>query len=67
MTRASQLTAGTHSAWPFTENAERESRSWPVTSLMVNPSRLTCAAEKPIASRSFSTGPETPPRTVQAP
>ncbi len=67
MTRVSQLTLGLNSIWPLIEKAERESMSWPVMSLTVNPSRLTWATEKPTASLSLMTGPDTPPRTVQAP
>ena len=67
MTRVSQLTFGLKSTWPLIENAERVSMSWPVMSLTVNPSRLTWATEKPTASLSAITGPDTPPRTVQAP
>ena len=59
--------SGLNSTWPFTEKADRESMSLPVTSLTVNPSRLTCATEKPTASLSAITGPDTPPRTVHAP
>src|SRR5512138_400228 len=66
MARASQVLAGVQSACALPKVADRESRSWPVTSLTVNPFRSLRPTDRPTASRP-PRGPEADPRTVRAP
>src|SRR4029453_16730492 len=63
MSRVSQLFIGVHSNWPFPANADRESRSLPVRSFTVYPSRRPYCSDTPIPSLSATRGPPTPPRT----
>src|SRR5262245_9220424 len=67
MTRPSHASLGTNSTCALPVNAERLSRSLPVVSLTVKPSRSTCANDTPRLTLSFTTGPDAPPRTAHEP
>ena len=66
ITRVSQLRIGVQSNCPFPANADRESRSLPVRSLTVYPSRRPYCSDTPIPSVFATSGPETLPRTSRA-
>ena len=58
---------GIHIHCALAAKPSRLSRSWPVTSFTVNPSRFSCANDAPKLIESFINGPEMPPRTPHDP
>src|SRR6185295_5685949 len=67
MTRVSHAGLGVHSTCPLPVKADRLSRSWPVTVLVVKPWRSAWLAANDTASLSATIGPEMLPRPSHEP